>query len=101
METEWTYAQIEASDALAKLHHFSMTKIQDGQEIEFTITVHEHIPGDNQSKRFVTRADKQTNQRTAPFTPTGWGHSLSKALSECLRAVHMFPYEGDELSGDD
>ena len=33
METEWTHAEAEASDKLAKLHHFSMIKEQDGQEI--------------------------------------------------------------------
>ena len=44
--------------------------------------------------RFFAQADKQTNQNTAPFTPIGWGSTLLKALSECIRAIHRFPYEG-------
>jgi hypothetical protein len=47
--------------------------------------------------RFFAQADKQTNQKSAPFTPTGWGESLLQALSECVRAIHRFPYEGDGL----
>jgi hypothetical protein len=34
--------------------------------------------------RFFAQADKQTNQRTAPFTPVGWGSTLLKALTECV-----------------
>jgi hypothetical protein len=43
---------------------------------------------------FFAQADEQTNQKTAPFTPTGWGSTLLKALSECVQAIHKFPYEG-------
>ena len=94
---DWIHAQIESSDALARLHHFSMTKQQGGREIEFSITVRESLPGDDDSMRFVAQADQQTNQKTAPYTPIGWGHTLGKALSECVRAIHRFPYEGDDV----
>ena len=43
--------------------------------------------------RFLAQTDKQTNQKTAPFTPNGWGASLFEALSECIREIHRFPYE--------
>lgn len=93
--SEWQIAQMDPAEQLAKLHFFSMKKQQDGQEIEFRIVVRESVvTGRDQSMKFFAEADKQTNQNTAPFTPVGWGSSLSKALSECMRAVHRFPYEG-------
>ena len=96
MTDDWIHAETQPRDALARLHRFSMTKHQDGREIDFAITVREFLPGDDDSQRFVAQADKQTNQKTAPYTPIGWGHTLGKALSECVRGVHRFPYEGDD-----
>jgi hypothetical protein len=46
--------------------------------------------------QFLAQADKQTNQKSAPFTPTGWGSTLLEALSQCVREVHRFPYEGED-----
>ena len=92
---EWEMAQASPDDELAQLHFFSMKKKQPGGDIEFRIIVREFVPrDDNRSMRFFAEADKQTNQNTAPYTPTGWGSTLLKALSECIRAVHRFPYEG-------
>ena len=92
---DWELAQTQPSEQLAQLHFFSMKKQQDEREIEFQIVVRESITetGD-QSMRFFAQADRQTNQNTAPFTPTGWGSSLLKALSGCMQAIHRFPYEG-------
>jgi hypothetical protein len=42
----------------------------------------------------MAEADKQTNQSIAPYTPTGWGSTLGKALAECVRAINRFAYEG-------
>ena len=92
---EWELAQSHPSEKLAKLHHFSVTKRQPQGEIEFRIEVKEFICGQNQMMRFYAQADKETNQRTAPFRPCGWGSSLLKALDECIKAIHRFPYEGD------
>jgi hypothetical protein len=92
---DWAYAHTEPSDTLARLHHFLLKKQQDGREIEFVITVREHAPDKDQSMRFLAQADKQTNQKTAPFTPTGWGSSLLDALSQCVKAIYRFPYEGE------
>lgn len=91
---EWELAEYDPSDKLAKLHLFSVKKKQDNDEIEFRIVVKEFIAGQDRSMRFFAEADKQTNQSTAPYTPTGWGHDLLKALSECIRNIHRFPYEG-------
>lgn len=93
---QWTLAQTDSSEKLAQLHFFSVKKRQPEGEIEFVITVHEYAtPREDQSMRFFAQADKQTNQKTAPFTPCGWGSTLLKALSECVQAVHRFPYQGE------
>lgn len=95
MNDEWLVAKLEPSDKLARVHHFSFAKPHAGGEVEFLITVHEYGPSADDSRRFVARTNKQTNQRTAPYTPTGWGASLLQALSRCVREIHRFPYEGD------
>ncbi len=95
--TEWTLAQQKPEDELARLHHFSVKKQQDGKEIEFVITIYEFAHPKEPHLAFFARTDKQTNQKTAPFTPSGWGTSLEKALQECVAALHRFPYEGADL----
>jgi hypothetical protein len=92
---EWGYAQEQASEELAEVRYFSMKKVQDGQAIEFLITVKEYITPHVDALTFFAQADKQTNQRTAPYTPSGWGNSLLSALSSCLKEIRRFPYEGD------
>lgn len=91
---DWTFAQTEESEKLAKLQYFSITKKQSGQEIEFIITIKEFKPGADQSMRFFAQADKATNQKTAPYTPSGWGSNLLQALSACIKEIKRFPYEG-------
>jgi hypothetical protein len=82
---EWGYAQQDPSEELAQLHYFSVKKVQDGQAIEFVITVKEYITPPLGAMTFFAQADKQTNQRTAPYTPSGWGNNLMAALSTCIR----------------
>ena len=77
-----------------------MTKQQPEGEIEFRITVRERASNPGNGMQFFAEADKQTNQNTLPFTPCGWGSSLSAALGECIRAVHRFPYEGPMPESD-
>lgn len=91
---EWELAQTHPSEQLSRLEFFSMKKVQPNGTVEFRITVREMITQQDKSMRFFAEADKQTNQSVAPFTPSGWGSTLVKALSECLRAIHRFPYEG-------
>ena len=45
---------------------------------------------------FFAQADKRTNQKTAPYRPSGWGRTMLEALSECVRAVNLFPCEGED-----
>lgn len=93
--SDWTFAQSEPSEELAKLHLFSVKKRQPQGDIEFIITIREYVDRNAMNMRFFATADKQTNQKTAPFTPFGWGETLLGALSECVRAIHRFPYEGE------
>ena len=92
---EWTFAQSDSNDELAQLHFFSINKRQDGRVIEFRITVKEYATANHLSMRFFAETDKQTNQKTAAYTPNGWGQTLLLALSECIKAIQRFPYEGD------
>jgi hypothetical protein len=93
--SDWTFAQSDPRQQLARLHHFSSKKHQDGREIEFLITVREFVNPPDPSMKFYASADKQTNQRLSPFTPCGWGTTLLTALGECLRSIERFPYEGE------
>jgi len=90
---EWTYAQTSAREELAQLHYFSMKKRQVDGEVEFIITVREYVTPRDPAMRFFAIADKQTNQKTAPYTPCAWGNSLLQALADCVKNVHLFPYE--------
>ena len=94
--SEWSLAQTDLSEELAQLQYFAVKKKQDGKGIEFTITVREYATPQEGRGRFFAIADKQTNQKTAAYTPCGWGGTLLKALQECIQAIHRFPYEGDE-----
>lgn len=95
MSDDWLVAKYEPQDKLARLHHFSFAKPHGEGEVEFLITVREYGPSADESRRFVARTDRQTNQRTAAYTPTGWGATLLQALGRCVREIHRFPYEGD------
>jgi hypothetical protein len=87
---EWVYAQKDPAEELAQLHHFAFKK--DG-DVEFVITVKEFAQRNATQMRFYAQADKEVNQRTAPFRPFGWGDSLLVALTECMRAIREHPYE--------
>ena len=96
---DWGYAQAHPDEEFAKLHLFSMKKKQDGEDVEFTITVKEFITPKDPALKFFAQADKQTNQKVMPFTPSGWGTTLLSALEECVKAVNRFPYHRPESSG--
>jgi hypothetical protein len=92
---DWQYAQADRTEELAQLHHFTMTKHQDGREIPFAVTVKEFaVAPKGQHLRFFAEADKQVNQGTAGFVPSGWGDSVLKALADCMRLIRQFPFEG-------
>lgn len=92
---EWQFAHAEPEEQFAQLHHFSMVQKRDGREVEFVITVKEFVKATDPAMKFFAQADKQTNQKTMAFTPVGWGGTLLQALSDCMRAVRRFPYEGE------
>ncbi len=93
---EWVYAQQDPSEELTELRHFSVKKQQGDAAIEFLITVREYVSPPYPGMRFFAQADKETNQRTAPFTPCGWGATLLEALSTCLKEIRRFPYEASD-----
>ncbi len=92
---EWKYAESDPAQRLSRIHTFSVNKKQEDREIEFTITVHEYVSPPAAGMRFFAKADKQTNQNLAPYTPTGWGNDLLSALSDCINAIEKFPYQGE------
>jgi len=92
---EWKYAESTPEQRLSRLHTFSIWKKQSDREIQFTITVHEYATPPSSGMRFFAETDKQTNQKIAPYTPTGWGDDLLSALSDCIRAIERFPHQGE------
>jgi hypothetical protein len=101
---EWELAQIDPSEELAQLHFFSIKKKQPGGDIEFQIVVREYAaPLDreqNRSMRFFAQANRQTNQSIAAYTPSGWGSTLGAAVSQCVKEIRRFPYEGPMADDD-
>ena len=93
--SEWTFAQGDKAEELAQLHFYAVNKHQGDRVIEFRITVKEYATPNHLSMRFYAEADKQTNQKTAAYTPNGWGSTLLQALSDCVKRIQQFPYEGD------
>ena len=94
---DWHHAQTDRSEELAQHYFFSMKKREQGREVQFRITVREFAsPPPGQNLRFFAEADKQVNQNTAAFLPSGWGDSIPQALADCLRLIRQFPYEGSE-----
>ncbi len=90
--SEWEFAQADPEQQLAKVHHFSMIKRQEGGNVEFIITVKEFLTPKDPAMGFLAEADKQTNQGVATYTPVGWGKTLLAALAQCMREVERFPY---------
>ena len=93
MPGEWTFTDTDASEGLCRLQYFGFKKNHGNGEVEFIITLREYIKPPDPAMAFFAQADKQTNQKTAPFTPVGWGSSVAEALHECLKAIRRFPYE--------
>lgn len=91
----WTFIGMDPSEQLVRLHHFAMIRQQADGEIVFQITIREHATPQKHGMQFYAEADKQTNQKTAPFTPCGWGTDLETALEQCIIAIRRFPYEGE------
>jgi hypothetical protein len=93
---DWKYVQRDPSEALAKLHFFSVTKKHSSGEIEARITVKEFATAELRELQFFAVADIEVNQKTLKFQPVGWSETLVGALAECLRNLRKFEYESLE-----
>jgi hypothetical protein len=94
--SDWKFVQRDASEQLAHIQQFAMTKCDGDQQTEFLITVREYVTPKDPAMRFFAQADKQVNQNAAAYTPCGWGGTLSEALSECMQQIRRFRYEEAE-----
>jgi hypothetical protein len=56
--------------------------------------VKEYVTPKEPTMHFFAQTDKFTNQKNAPYRPCGWGKTILAALSECVKALNKFPYEG-------
>jgi hypothetical protein len=85
--SEWQFIDSDQAEELAQLHFFSIKK----GDVEFIITVKEYAQRNPQHMRFFAQADKQVNQKTAPFFPFGWGETLIQSLTECIKSIRKYP----------
>jgi hypothetical protein len=96
--SDWKHAQRDPSEALAQLHFFSVKKKHAAGEIEARITVHEFATPEIGALQFFAMADIELNQKTLRFQPSGWSDTLAGAISECLKNLRRFDYEGPEVA---
>ncbi len=93
---DWKYVQRDPSEALARLHFFTVTKKHACGEIEARITVKEFATPETPDLQFFAMADIELNQKTLKFRPVGWHETLMGAVAECMRNLRRFEYEGFE-----
>jgi len=91
--SDWKHVQRDPSEALAKLHFFSITKKHAAGEIEARITVKEFATAKTSDMLFYATADVELNQKSLKFQPCGWSETLLGALAECVRNLRKFEYE--------
>ena len=94
---DWKFVEKDPSEALARLHFFSIKKKHASGEVEARITVKEFASAKTTDMKFFAVADLELNQKTMKFHPCGWAETLMGALAECLRNLRKFEYEGREL----
>lgn len=92
---DWKFLQKDPSEALTRLHYFSVKKKCASGEMDILITVKEFATPGIGAMQFYAVADIELNQKTAKFQPVGWSDNLTGALSECLKNIRRFEYEGD------
>jgi hypothetical protein len=91
---DWKYAQRHPSEALARLHFFSVKKKHLSGEMEARITVKEFVTAEIGALQFFATADIELNQKALAFKPVGWSDTLGGALTECLENLRRFEYQG-------
>lgn len=87
--SDWKFIETEPAEHFCRVEYFAIQK--DG--VEFHITVHEFHKPPDPAMPFFAQADKQVNQQSAAYTPSGWGSTLNDALWECIKAIRKFPYQ--------
>ena len=91
---DWEYVETEAAEAFCRVEHFGIKKVlDDGNAVEFLVTVREYVNRPDPAMCFFAQADKQVNQKSAAYTPVGWGATRNDALWECIKAIRKFPYQ--------
>jgi hypothetical protein len=93
---DWRFAQTDPAEELAQLTHFSMKKRQQGEDVEFIVTIREYVERNELNMKFYAQADKQVNQKAGAFIPFGWGETMLEALSECIKTIRAYPYEPEK-----
>jgi hypothetical protein len=96
----WKYVQRDPSEALARLHFYSITKKHAKGEIEARITIKEFATPSNTDLTFFAQADIELNQKTLPFRPCGWHQTQMGALAECLRNLRRFDFEHPDAEAE-
>ena len=91
--SDWSFAQQDEQEQLAKLEHFSVMKQTPNGEKEILIALYEYHTPQDPAMKFVARANQPLYQKTAPATPIGWGNNRLSALSACLNMIRKFPFE--------
>ena len=91
--SDWSFAQKDEQEQLAKLEHFSVLKKAASGDKEILIALYEYITPNDPAMKFVAKADQPLYQKTAPVVPIGWGNNRLQALSACLAMIRKFPYE--------
>jgi hypothetical protein len=94
--SDWKYLQKDPSECLAQLHFFSVKKKHAGGEIDVRITVQELATPEIGAFQFFAMADIELNQKAGAYRPSGWSNTLTGALSECMKNLRRFEYEGPE-----
>src|ERR1700690_1518793 len=84
---DWKFVEKDPSEALARLHFFSVKKKHASGEVEARITVKEFASAKTTDMKFFAVADLELNQKTMKFHPCGWAETLMGALRECPGTV--------------
>jgi hypothetical protein len=81
---DWQYAKLIRESSWPGCHLFPLRRLQGEVEIEMII----HSKGDvtptpGGAMQFFAQAEKQTNQKVGPYTPSAWGRDARRPLSVC------------------
>lgn len=87
--SDWKFIETHPTEHFCRVESFAIQK----NGVEFHITVREFHQPPDPAMPFFAQADKQVNQKSAVYTPSGWGSTMNDAVWECIKAIRKFPYE--------